>query len=69
LILLAHSLELDVVAEGVEDAATLTLLKSLGCDKAQGFLISQALAPEAFVAWWRAHEARTRPAASPVGAT
>jgi EAL domain-containing protein (putative c-di-GMP-specific phosphodiesterase class I) len=69
LILLAHSLELEVVAEGVEDAATLTLLKSLGCDKAQGFLISQALAPEAFLAWWRAHDARMRLAASPVGAT
>jgi diguanylate cyclase (GGDEF)-like protein len=38
---LAHSLGLRVVAEGVEDVATLDLLRSLGCDLAQGYLISK----------------------------
>jgi EAL domain-containing protein (putative c-di-GMP-specific phosphodiesterase class I) len=34
---LAHNLGLRVVAEGVEDQETLDLLRSLGCDTAQGF--------------------------------
>lgn len=36
-IVLARSLELSIVAEGVEDAATLSYLKELGCDEYQGF--------------------------------
>jgi diguanylate cyclase (GGDEF)-like protein len=36
---LGHSLGLRVVAEGVEDRATLDLLSDLGCDLAQGFFI------------------------------
>ena len=34
---LGHNLGLNVVAEGVEDAATLDLLHSLGCDVVQGY--------------------------------
>ena len=34
---LGHSLGLSVVAEGVEDAAALAILTSLGCDSVQGF--------------------------------
>ncbi len=34
---LAHSLGLNVVAEGVEDQATSAALRALGCDVAQGF--------------------------------
>lgn len=37
---LAHGYRQKVVAEGVEDAATLTLLQDLGVDLAQGFFIS-----------------------------
>ncbi|AEH08727.1 MULTISPECIES: putative bifunctional diguanylate cyclase/phosphodiesterase [Protofrankia] len=37
---LAHDLGLRVVAEGVEDAETLNALSTLGCDLAQGTLIS-----------------------------
>jgi len=43
---LVHNLNRIVVAEGVEDEETLTLLKSLGCDKVQGYLFSKAI-PEA----------------------
>lgn len=38
---LAHSLRLDVVAEGVETEDDLDMLKRLECDRAQGFLISK----------------------------
>ena len=36
---LGHALGLRVVAEGVEDAATLDLLTQLGCDVGQGYFI------------------------------
>jgi len=42
---LGHSMGLKVVAEGVEDAAAWNLLRRLGCDFAQGYLISPPLAP------------------------
>ena len=38
---LGHALGLRVVAEGVEDQATLTLLFDLGCDVAQGYFIAK----------------------------
>lgn len=44
---LAHALDLQVVAEGVESPAALALLRVMGCDFAQGFLISPALTIEA----------------------
>jgi EAL domain-containing protein (putative c-di-GMP-specific phosphodiesterase class I) len=40
---LAHNLDLHVVAEGVESAEQLALLRQFGCDQVQGFLISKAL--------------------------
>src|SRR5256884_1064208 len=38
---LGHALGLRVVAEGIEDRATLDLLTSLGCDIGQGYFISR----------------------------
>jgi EAL domain-containing protein (putative c-di-GMP-specific phosphodiesterase class I) len=46
---MAHSLNLQVVAEGVENADQLTLLKTYGCDEVQGFLFSKALAADDFI--------------------
>jgi diguanylate cyclase (GGDEF)-like protein len=40
---LGHAMGLRVVAEGIEDEATLELLRELGCDLAQGFLISRPM--------------------------
>ena len=42
---LARSLQLEVVAEGVEDDATMELLAGLGCDRVQGFVIAPGLPP------------------------
>ena len=40
---LAHTLGLKVIAEGVEEDEQLELLRELGCDQIQGFLISRPL--------------------------
>ena len=42
---LAHNLGMTVCAEGVEDQATFEFLKTIQCDKMQGFLISEAVIP------------------------
>ena len=42
---LAHNLGMTVGAEGVEDQATFEFLKTIECDKMQGFLISEAVLP------------------------
>jgi len=42
---LAHNLGMSVSAEGVEDEATFEFLKTIECDKLQGFLISEAVLP------------------------
>ncbi len=48
---LAHNLGVKVVAEGVEDEATMDLLVDYGCDDAQGYLFSRPLAGVALVPW------------------
>ena len=40
---LAHNLNLEVVAEGVESEEQLELLRGFGCDQVQGFLVSKPL--------------------------
>ena len=48
---LAHNLSLQVVAEGVEDQATMDELAGLGCNVAQGFHLSRPLPPQDFTTW------------------
>ncbi len=48
---LAHALEMEVTAEGVESAAELALLRMMGCDLMQGFLISHPLPLDALIAF------------------
>ncbi len=43
---LAHNLGISVCAEGVEDQETFEFLKTIECDKMQGFLISEAVVPD-----------------------
>ena len=43
IVLLAHKLGLEVIAEGVETEAQLNFLVSIGCEKIQGYLLSKPL--------------------------
>jgi diguanylate cyclase (GGDEF)-like protein/PAS domain S-box-containing protein len=51
IIALADSLDLEVIAEGVETAAQLEYLAGLGCRRFQGYLFSQALPVQSFEAF------------------
>jgi diguanylate cyclase (GGDEF)-like protein len=48
---LASSLEMKVVAEGVETREQADLLCELSCDELQGYLFSRPLPPEQFIEW------------------
>jgi EAL domain-containing protein (putative c-di-GMP-specific phosphodiesterase class I) len=48
---LGKSLELRVVAEGVEDDETLEDLGRLECDEVQGYLIGPPMTADAFASW------------------
>jgi sensor c-di-GMP phosphodiesterase-like protein len=52
-----QSLQLTVVAEGVETDGQRNLLEELGCDVVQGFLYARALSPAAFGRWYVDHSA------------
>lgn len=52
---LGHSLGLRATAEGVEDLDTLEYLKEIGCDLAQGYLISRPLPASQALDWARRH--------------
>jgi EAL domain-containing protein (putative c-di-GMP-specific phosphodiesterase class I) len=52
---LGHNLGLQVVAEGVEDAVVWEMLRTLGCDEAQGYFMSEPLAPLALANWIRTY--------------
>ena len=48
---LAHGLGLVATAEGVETVEQLRLVRDLGCDYVQGYLIAEPLDPAEFAAW------------------
>jgi len=50
-IAMARALRTCSVAEGVEDAATLAMLRALGCDEIQGHYVSQPLSVPEFEQW------------------
>ncbi|MCW8878295.1 MAG: EAL domain-containing protein [Kangiellaceae bacterium] len=53
--LLAHSLNLTVIAEGVEAVEQLDFLKQVGCDEVQGFYFSKPLQNDEFVRFVNVH--------------
>ncbi|NCP14492.1 MAG: EAL domain-containing protein [Sphingomonadales bacterium] len=54
---LAHALDMRVTAEGVDDELSMALLRIMGCDLAQGYLISRPLDPLKFVDFLQNFEA------------
>jgi diguanylate cyclase (GGDEF)-like protein/PAS domain S-box-containing protein len=50
---LGHTLNLDMVAEGVESTTELDYLQSRGCQQAQGYFFSKPMAGDAFQSWYR----------------
>lgn len=64
IIAIAHSLGLEVVAEGVETAEQLAFLRALGCDAAQGYYFSKPLPADEFLRLLETWNPRARVAAS-----
>jgi diguanylate cyclase (GGDEF)-like protein len=58
---LGHNLNLKLVAEGVETQEQLTFLRQEGCDLVQGYLMSHAIAADAFMALLRTPEVAVQP--------
>ncbi len=58
---MAHSLDLEVVAEGVERPEQAALLNELGCDIGQGYGFAKPMPADDFVSWFQARAPR-RPA-------
>jgi len=48
IVAMAHSMNLRVVAEGVEKESQLVFLRNQGCDEVQGYLVSKPVSAEAF---------------------
>ncbi|MDX3659256.1 EAL domain-containing protein [Streptomyces sp. ID05-26A] len=45
IIAMAHAVDMTVIAEGVEQVEQLDILRALGCDQAQGFLLGRPMPP------------------------
>ena len=50
---LIHGLGCEVVAEGIETRAQLDVLRVIGCDVLQGYVIAQPMSEHDFIAWAR----------------
>ncbi|MDT8311902.1 MAG: EAL domain-containing protein [Methylophaga sp.] len=57
---MAHSLGMKVVAEGVENAASLQLLKDMDCDAAQGYHFAKPMDPAQLETWLENNDAAYR---------
>ena len=61
IVMLAHHLGLEVVAEGVETQAQLDMLRDLGCERAQGYLFSRPVGHETILKLLATNRAATVP--------
>ena len=50
-IALAHAVGIGAIAEGVETSGQLELLRQMGCDFAQGYVLSRPIEADAFTRW------------------
>jgi len=53
---LGHSLDINIVAEGVESAEQLHILKSMGVNAVQGFLFAKPLTHSNYLKWHKEHQ-------------
>lgn len=60
IVAMARSLDLQVVAEGVEDEAQVQFLRELGCDQIQGYYFAKPMPAQEFEAFFRQHTALTK---------
>ena len=49
---LGRTLRLETVAEGIEDDEQLAVLRGIGCDLGQGFLLARPMEPDAIRAYF-----------------
>jgi diguanylate cyclase (GGDEF)-like protein/PAS domain S-box-containing protein len=59
---LGHSLDLEIVAEGVETLQQTTMLRAEGCDEVQGFYFAGPMSAEDLISFVRENRARARSA-------
>ncbi|MCR0984278.1 EAL domain-containing protein [Roseomonas pecuniae] len=64
---LAHSLGLQLVAEGIETPRQAAMLRALGCDAVQGFLFARPMTPDALGNWLRGLPEEGTPELVPLG--
>ncbi|RJF95951.1 EAL and GGDEF domain-containing protein [Noviherbaspirillum saxi] len=55
IIALGRTLNLEIVAEGIESESVLQYLRTHGCHQAQGYHVCKPMQGNAFLAWYRAH--------------
>jgi EAL domain-containing protein (putative c-di-GMP-specific phosphodiesterase class I) len=61
IISLGKSLNLHIIAEGVETLEQLEFLKQHQCEEVQGYYFSKAVEPQAFADWMTEWEKRQNP--------
>ncbi len=54
-IALAHGIDVEVVAEGVESGDEYTLFKNLGCERVQGYHLGRPVPPDDIESLLRQH--------------
>lgn len=67
MIVMAHELGMQVIAEGVETDEQRLWLQAAGCDYAQGWLFAKPMAVEVFEAYAGRHRRKAPPLAQPAG--
>jgi len=55
-ITLLKQLDYIVLAEGVEEASAVDILRTLGCDEVQGYYFAEPMTPDAFETWFHARD-------------
>jgi len=61
---LAHGLDLEVIAEGIETESQYQLLRQFGCELGQGYWIARPMPVDALVTWYQARISESAPSVS-----